>query len=263
MGKKKKKQRRKDPSGPKGAPDWVVTFTDMISLLVTFFVLLMTFSSMEANEVLLVDSFLSGNTGVNQGKGFTQIDPPDSDQLSSTSIQRGSMQPHSRPPDELPESIEDMGRERSEDRKEIDFSNVSDGLLIEFGDEDTFDPGSVRINAVLRESLIEVARVLEHYPHLVVVEGFTDGAFKPTPRYHSEDALSLARAHAASEVMLANSNMTPELLQIAGLGSELPRADNVSPGGRRLNRRVRLRVLSLSKARATHLEAAQEAENAE
>ena len=67
--------------------------------------------------------------------------------------------------------------------------------------------------------------------------------------------MSLSRARAAADVMLANSRMTPELLQIAGLGAKLPRADNVSPGGRRLNRRVRLRVLSLSKARATHLEA--------
>ena len=59
---KKKKKRPEDP-GPKGAPEWVVTFTDMISLLVTFFVLLMTFSSIEDYDRLRVDGFLTGTRG--------------------------------------------------------------------------------------------------------------------------------------------------------------------------------------------------------
>ncbi len=255
MGKKKK---REDPPGPQGAPEWVVTFTDMISLLVTFFVLLMTFSSMDAYDALKVDSFLDGAKGVHKSRGFDAVRPPEADVLAASSLQRGAKQPHSRPADKLPESLEEMGKEQTDRHKAIDLNDVSDGLVIEFGVEESFAPGSTELSTQLQSSLIEIAKVLENYPHLVVVEGFTDGAFKPTPEYRNERTLSLARARNAAATMLANSDMTPELLQVAGLGNTTPRADNVSPGGRQLNRRVRLRVLSLSKVRATALAARQQ-----
>ena len=54
--------------------------------------------------------------------------------------------------------------------------------------------------------------------------------------------------------MLEESSLSPEVLQLAGLGAEHPRADNSTVTGRRLNRRVQVRILSLSKLRAAHLE---------
>ena len=63
----KKKKKREDEGVP-GAPDWVVTFTDMISLLVTFFVLLMTFSSMDDRELLKEASWLDRTESVLQEK---------------------------------------------------------------------------------------------------------------------------------------------------------------------------------------------------
>ena len=55
--------------------------------------------------------------------------------------------------------------------------------------------------------------------------------------------------------MLAASSMNRKLVQISGHGSEHPRADNMSLSGRRLNRRVQIRILSLSNVRANYLEA--------
>lgn len=257
MGKKKKK--REDPV-KQGAPEWVVTFTDMISLLVTFFVLLMTFSSMDAYEALKVDSFLKSNSGLLKSKGTSMPDLGEADLLSSTSVERGANHPHSRPPEKLSESLEEMGQKRTEEHQALNLNDVRDGLVLEFGEEETFDPGSAVVSSGLRRSLIEIAKVLENYPHLVVLEGFTDSAFKPTPEHPSADALSLARARNAADAMLANSAMLPELLQISGHGAESPRADNLSPGGRRMNRRVQIRVLSISKARSTYLAAKKERE---
>ncbi|HED67084.1 MAG TPA: hypothetical protein ENJ09_16195 [Planctomycetes bacterium] len=252
-----KKKKREEPSGPAGAPEWVVTFTDMISLLVTFFVLLMTFSSMDTYEAMKVDSFLPGKRGIKSSKGYDLVPPGEADILSAANIRRGGPRPHTRPPDQLPEDIEEIGRVAQENEQEVDFSDVSDGLVIQFGEEECFAPGSAEVSPQLEEALVQLAGVLENYPHLVVVEGFTDGAFQATPEYPDEDSLSLARAQAAATVMLSRSAMNPDLVQIAGLGSTHPRADDVSPGGRRLNRRVRVRVLSLSKSRAQHLEAQQ------
>jgi len=49
--------------------------------------------------------------------------------------------------------------------------------------------------------------------------------------------------------MLAASNLSPELVQIAGIGSARPTASNETAGGRTDNRRVEVRVLSLKRGR--------------
>lgn len=250
---RRKKQR--EESGPPGAPEWIVTFTDMISLLVTFFVLLMTFSSLEAYDKLKVDAWLGGNKGLHKSRGWVMPDLPADDVLAFYSVERGAFRPHSRPAEKLPDSLEQMGQKLTKEYLELDVNQVRDGLVIEFGEDSCFDPGSTELTPELRRSLKDIGEVLENYPHLVVVEGFTDDAFRPTPAYSSADELSLACARSAADYMLAETGMNPKLMQISGHGSEQPRADNVSLSGRRLNRRVQLRILSLSKLRSTYLDA--------
>ena len=252
---RKKKRRPPEPSGPKGAPEWVVTFTDMISLLVTFFVLLMTFSSLEQYDVLKIDAWLDGKGSIHKVTGFTIQQPLEHDQVAATDVQRGAMLPHVRPAEKLPESLADMGQKKTAEHLELDLEQVADGLVIEFGAEQSFLPGSAVLAPGLRRQLGEIGRVLENYPHLVVVEGFTDGAFKPSALHPDAESLSFARASSAAGALLAESRLRSELVQVAGLGAARPRADDETLEGRRQNRRIQLRILSLSRARASHLEA--------
>ena len=110
------------------------------------------------------------------------------------------------------------------------------------------------MNAALKKNLVELGRVLEHYSHLVVVEGYTDSEFQPTPAFKTREALSSARAAAAAEIMVGASNLGPDVIQIAGLGDSRVRESNDTATGRTANRRVEVRILSLSKARAQQLE---------
>jgi len=253
MGRKKKKQ---GPSGPPGAPEWVVTFTDMISLLVTFFVLLMTFSSMDPDEMLRVDAFLSGNKGVFQTRGSDAVEFSNDDLISASDILRGSRRPHSRPADKLPEAVEDMGQKRREQDVALDLNQVADGIVLEFDPQDSFDRGSARVSDHLRRTLTDVGEVLSNYPHMIVVEGATDGDFRPTREHPTADDLAFARASAAASVLLRVEGLTPELVQIASLGDRSPRADDATAEGRQLNRRIQIRILSLSRLRAAYLEEA-------
>lgn len=252
----KKKKKKQESSGPKGAPDWVVTFTDMISLLVTFFVLLLTFSSTEDFDRLRVDGFMTGTRGTLKSVGgHVARETLEEDLVSATDIRRGSDQSHSRPAKELEENLEEMGQKRSEEHQEYDFAGMKDGLQIVFGPESSFTPGSAEPNEALEKSLGELGRIMEHYPHLVLVEGFTDDNFSPTAEYPNAEALSLSRALSAVEVLLEGSNLTPNLVQVAGLGAARPRASNEDAEGRKENRRVEVRILALSKSRSDHYEA--------
>jgi chemotaxis protein MotB len=251
---RKKKVQVEDDDGP-GAPDWIVTFSDMISLLVTFFILLLTFSSLEEYDVFKAPENILGSTGTMEpDKGPSMATPPTDDLMAAIDSTRGADSPHSRPPDEIARDIENMGQKKTADRNEIDLSEVNDGLTIHYDRRASFKPGSTEVNENLKNSLVELARVLQHYPYLVVVEGFTDNEFKPTARHASAEALGVARANAAARIMLDNSEMSPKLVQVAGVGARRPVASNDSATSRVRNRRVEIRIVSLSDTRASQIE---------
>lgn len=242
-----------EEEAPAGAPEWIVTFSDMISLLVTFFVMLMSFSTMEdQQEMVITAAFRNSGTGVVENDaGHTAVEPPQKDRMQATHPMRGADQPHSRPDEELAENLAEMGQKETEEHQKVDLSKVVDGLQIHFNRDSSFAPGSSEVPPALAERLGELGRVLEHYRHLVLIEGFTDTEFQPTPRYPTAEALSGARARAAADAMLSGSNLSPELVQIAGLGAQRPIDSNDSANGRTANRRVEVRVIALSRARTS------------
>ena len=242
--------------GIEGAPPWITTFVDMVSLLVTFFILLFTFSAIQDFEVFTLPQQLVGTPGLSKKSGDT-IDAPEVDVMQAMDNARGARNPHSRPKDQLSENLEEMGQKMTEEHLELDASNVADGLRITFDERGAFAPGSAVVNPVLAKSLREFGGVMEHYRHMVVVEGFTDSQFKPTSRYPSAESLSLARAAAAAKVILESSNTSAHLLQVSGMGASGGEPSETSLDRRR-KRRVEVRILSLSKARAAAIAAEEE-----
>ena len=76
--------------GEQGAPDWIVTFTDLVSLLVAFFVLLMTFSSLNSWDSFQVRGDLLGMSGIiTDSGGSSAVDPPEDDLMQAMDAVRG------------------------------------------------------------------------------------------------------------------------------------------------------------------------------
>lgn len=240
---------------PQGAPDWIVTFTDLVSLLVAFFVLLMTFSSLDNWDSFVVRGDLLGTTGIIKTQsGPTVIDPLEDDLMQAMDALRGAEHPHSRPTEKLPESLAEMGQKLTEEHNEVDLKQVKDGLVILFGPAESFGPGSDRVNRSLEKSLRELGRTLEHYSHMITIEGHTSSEFRATPDHPTAVALGFARAEAAANVILVSSNLSPKMVQLASHGDRQPLNENATPSERQLNRRIEIRILSLSKARTAAIE---------
>ena len=235
-----------------GAPPWITTFVDMISLLVTFFILLFTFSSIQEHDAFTYPKNIIGTSGTFEEDAKTDMQAPAEDLMMAYDLERGSRVPHSRPTDQLLENIEEMGQKLTQEHIQFDPQHIGNGLTIRFGERAGFSPGSTRVNSTLALALREFGRTMEHYTLTIVVEGFTDSAFKPTPRYPTAEALSLARARAAAEVMVRASGLAPELVQVAGLGMLRLRSDQGQDTalGRRADRRVEVRIVALDAARA-------------
>jgi len=249
MGKK-----QKEPP-MEGAPLWITTFVDMISLLVTFFILLFTFSSIDAYDAFTFRKNFLGTRGIIDTKtGDAAADPPPLDVMSSMDIARGAQLPHSRPADKVAENIEEMGQKLTEEHIEVDLKDIAEGIAIDFDSRASFGPGSIKVNSTLKKSLVELARALENYPHKILIEGFTDSQFKATSRYQTSEALGLARALAAARVITENSGVAPEAIQLAGIGQERSRNQNSTAAERTVNRRIEVRILSLERSRAAKLD---------
>lgn len=242
----------KEEDEPPGAPEWVVTFTDMISLLVTFFVLLMTFSSMEEYELLEMRGLLPRMKGIHEHmNGTTDVPPPANDLRANTDPVEGGLQPHSRPEANLDKHF-DAGTAQADDQIALDLNVVGDGLLIAWDASHSFGPGSAAVNAKLDKALLELGEVLRFYPHQIVVEGHSTKDHRPTAEYPDAESMSLARALAVAG-KLVEYGVEGSRIQVTGHGAERPRSTANTTQSRHANRRVELRVLTLGRARAEQL----------
>lgn len=251
MGRKKARPEEQ----PQGAPEWVVTFTDMISLLVTFFVLLMTFSSMEEYDLLRVKGILEGSSGAIEHKdGDRDVPPPVDDLLAATDPFRGADQPPDRPNDTLDDPTE-FGAKPDPRAKRIPMERVPDGLVVRFDHHSSFSPGSDGLSAQLMVQLDELGSVMRSYPHRLVVVGHTDNQMRATTRHPDPDALALARAERAAQHLVRVAGIEASRVQIMSHGDRRPFSRENSPEGRRANRRVEVRIVALDPVRAQELDA--------
>ncbi|MFT4539858.1 MAG: chemotaxis protein MotB [Planctomycetota bacterium] len=228
-----------------GAPLWITTFVDMTSLLVTFFILLFTFSSIEDNDTFTFKKNFIGTSGHAPESGADAVEPPNHDRMAAMDVSRGSKVPHSRPPEELFENLEEMGQTAKENEIEFDPKDVRDGLVMVFNAQASFKPGSAEVTPALRRRLQGLGDVLSHYQNQVVIEGHTDSEFKASSRYPNAESLAAARASNAAKVLVGVTDFPASMIQIAGLGSLDPRVPGDTAADRTLNRRVEIQILSV------------------
>jgi outer membrane protein OmpA-like peptidoglycan-associated protein len=111
------------------------------------------------------------------------------------------------------------------------------GLVADIGGVN-FATGNADINAAARESVAKFSGVIASYPDLRLrVEGHTDS----TGSAATNNALSLRRATAIRDFLI-NQGVSAGSIEIAGLGSSMPTADNATAAGRTANRRVEIVV---------------------
>ncbi len=222
---------RKKPEEVAHSESWLVSYCDMISLLVTFFLMMMTFSTKDEFDVKEVGvGLLRGRGGIWQNM---MVIPQEHDVDPSVV-------------NALARDMASLAKEQGDDVS-TSIRPQLDGLTLSFDMSASFAPGSAEVNAKLKDDLRTLAQALQRYTHLIVVEGFTDTAFQPTPEFPTPEAMGLARASNAARVMLESSLLPPDLVQIGSPGSGRPRATNDSPVGRTSNRRVEVRILALAK----------------
>lgn len=263
-----------------GGAGWITTFADLMSLLMCFFVLLLSFSEIEASKYKQVAGSMKDAFGVQQDiqtkdipKGTSIISrefSPGKPQPTVTPVVQQTTQPtyhqhldiskndvdndddESQPASEQPPISEDvieiarllasMLEDEIEDGQ-IEIEAMPDRVAIRVKERGSFDSGRAEIKAAFKPVLTRVANVLGDLSGPVVVSGHTDDVPIATTRFPSNWELSAARASAFVHFMTSGSRLASHRLEIRAHGEMKPLSPNDSIENRARNRRVEIALV--------------------
>ncbi|MFZ0447607.1 MAG: flagellar motor protein MotB [Desulfatiglandaceae bacterium] len=222
---------------------WMVTFSDLSTLLLTFFVLLLSMSSM--NELKMKSMFhnFTSSCGILAFKEYGEIAHPRESLISSLAetlkdalvVRRDEDQEESM---EIPsESAEKLFKGAS---GSLVFQEIKGGFKLVFGQALLFNSGSAEIKDGARPVLMKIARFMRRSSYQIYIDGYTDNVPIHTESYDSNRALSLARAYNVMHYFVTDEKLSPESIAIGGYGASHPVASNDSIIGRAKNRRVEM-----------------------
>lgn len=221
------------PDEPKaGAPDWMVTFADLMSLLLTFFVLLLSFANMEAVKFKTAVGSIQNALGLKSVFELSDI-PSGSEVLEHQNENEGDGQAvQEQIVEELERILEQAGLESSGTAK------VSKrGVVLQLQGDLLFASGE----AVISPSALPVLDALSAYvggqSRFVDVIGHTDNVPIATAVYPSNWELSAARAGQAVRY-LSEKGVKPFRMRAIGQAHTVPVSENSTIEGRANNRRV-------------------------
>tara|TARA_R110001592_G_scaffold238227_2_gene497809 strand:+ start:112264 stop:113106 length:843 start_codon:yes stop_codon:yes gene_type:complete len=254
---------------------WIVTFADLMSLLLTFFILLLSFSNMdlekyEAMAVAMTSSFgVSALTGSNNLGGSVIFaeqpvipSPPETTEKQS----------------ELEKEFEDFAEkgielleeptEQANDVQQIDpnidkltenlvsalsseiLSNAlsvsydADKVVVRFSESATFTSGSVELKEDMFPIIEKIETVLSECQGDIIVSGYTDNLPVNSRRFRSNWDLSAARAVSVVHQLIFNNKIDPNRVMAAGRAETNPLAKNDTAESRAKNRRVEINIYS-------------------
>lgn len=244
-----------DQGEDNGSPAWMTTYGDMVTLLLTFFILLYSFSAIDLqrfNEVMsaIQHSFLgrtgilSGTTeesGAEEGQRLDTADFVEEETEQILSIQETELLEMMK---ELEDTYEKVRIFLSEAglKDDIGLRLEERGVVMELPERLLFDTGRAEIKTEFLPVLELLAELIAGLNNQIIVEGHTDNIPIRTFLYPSNWELSVARSVSVARCLVEEHGLEPSRFLATGYGEYHPIADNATPEGRARNRRVTLVV---------------------
>jgi len=231
---------------PKCLPGWLAAFGDLMSLLLVFFVLLLSMSTMDAKKVQEAIGSLAGALSVLEGGTKTEISRERQQQTTPIEQQ-----------DETSQMVKTLSRTiidvnemlKATGSPEVTLDESEDGFIIRLPSNLLFQPGSATIendDALL--FLRRIALIVQQLPDDLHINarGHTD-IEPPSQNSPFRDNWELSSARAVSVIKeLLQNNINPERVIASGKAEFEPLASNATVEGRAQNRRVDLHFISLN-----------------
>ncbi len=249
----------------RGIPAWVMTFADLMTLLMCFFVLLLSFSEMDAAKFKELSGSMKDAFGVQTEvkartipKGTSVIarefSPGKPEPTSINSVRqftidtsKNTLDAVSRERRDKKDTAEQARRLRLALQKEIrngDIAVETEGMkvVIRILEKASFDSGDSEVKGPFVPVLRNIARLLDDNNGSIVVSGHTDDIPISNERFRSNWELSTSRAVSVAHVLLSASNIADDRFVVTGHAATRPIAENDSAENRAKNRRVDISI---------------------
>ncbi len=224
-------RKKKEEEVEEGAPGWVVTYGDMMSLLLTFFILILSFSTIQQTK------FEEATASIKRSLGFMP---------KNTSVLRYPKPNPAYGSEESQRVLEEM----MEFKTQISEKNLTDNVKVMLTDDGArfviydpllFESGSAILKREAFVPLKLIADMLKKFPDTNIrVEGHTDNIPIATYEFKSNWELSAARAISVVRFFIENTAIVAERLGATGYSEYRPLESNVSAASRSKNRRVEI-----------------------
>ena len=243
-----------------------MTFADLMTLLMCFFVLLLSFSEMDVAKFKQLSGSMKEAFGVQSEidvrtipKGTSVVaqefspgkpEPTSLNQIRQFTIDsnRNTLDALSRELKEIEETRDHARRLRLALKEEIDKGSVSiqtEGMkvIIHIMENASFDSGYADIRPEFIPVLSKIADLIDNNSGEVTVSGHTDNVPIRNERFRSNWDLSTSRAVSVAHEFLKRASIDPERVMVTGHADTRPRADNDTAENRAKNRRVDVSIV--------------------
>ena len=272
--------KKKREEAAKGSPAWMATFSDLMNLLLCFFVLLFSMSTVDAEKFQMVVASLQStfsvlpaggssigegeliNSGISQLKDFSiyfeQLSEEETDDTDVTQTEQDTQSEESTQTDQdikeayqeesLKES-EEMAEEITEQterygiQNEVEVEFNAQYVLLTLNGALLFDSGKSEIRQDAYPLVDKIGAILSNYgSNIIEIEGHTDNVPISNSKYENNNVLSMYRALSVADYIRNITDLDSSLLKSSGRGEYVPIADNATPEGRARNRRVEVKI---------------------
>jgi chemotaxis protein MotB len=218
---------------------WLLTYADLITLLMIFFILMYTMANIDqkkfaALQASLSEAFIGEKTakiiGDAAGPSFIEGVGKPGDKDDKKRLDDAEKK--------LRAQIKKQGLE-----DKVKLSQEERGLVISLKEALLFDLGSAQVKPEARLVIIKIGSVLKILPNAIRIEGHTDNLPISTHEFPSNWELSTTRATNVVKVLVTAAKYPPGLLSATGYGEFRPLSLNTNNTNRQRNRRVDIIVV--------------------
>ncbi|MDH6370989.1 chemotaxis protein MotB [Paenibacillus sp. PastF-3] len=252
---------------------WMITYADLITLLLIFFVILYAMSSLDTDKYNIVtgslsETFKSGTTVLEGGNGIldagksTENKPESTDgNENAAATARPNNGSGEQAENETPSARELAFREQETKLAElmgvithyVEENNLGEqifvadkpqGIEITLSDRFLFDIGKADLKSPAFPALQQLSGLFKDIGAKISIEGHTDNTpVSSASQFNDNWELSGARALSVLRFFLDHEGLKPDTFQYAGYADTQPTADNTTIAGKQKNRRVEIIVL--------------------
>jgi len=260
------------PKKQEGNSGWIITFADLMSLLLTFFILLLSFSKMDLHKYELMAQSLS------QAFGFSLLEsspggqiifedeppppPPPAQDVSQIEREFAQFEEEMEADDvemleqsegvdfvtQIDPNIENLTETLVDELEAEIVSNAlnvtydSEKVVVRFSEATIFSSGSEELMDEMFPIIEKIEEVLGGCNGQIVVSGYTDDLPVTSNRFRSNWDLSAARAVSVVHQLIFNNKIDPNRVSATGRAETNPLVPNDSTANRAKNRRVEISI---------------------